>query len=125
MTAERPQAALVLLAHGSRDALWHAPVQAIAARIAARAPHLPLRCAYLEWTAPTLAEAIAELHASGCRQIDVLPLFLGLGRHAREDLPLALSALRQRFPDLRLHARPSLGEDDRLLDAVARMALDG
>ena len=118
-----PAAALILLAHGSRDPLWHAPVQAIARRIAERAPAVPLRCAYLESTAPTLAQAVADLHARGCRRIDVLPLFLGMGRHAREDLPRLLAEQRQRFPGLHLSARTALGEDERLIDAVARIAL--
>ena len=40
--------AIVLFAHGSRDPLWHKPMEAVAAQIATQAPDTPVACAYLE-----------------------------------------------------------------------------
>ena len=125
--AATPAAArgVLLLAHGSRDAQWHHPVQALATRLARLAPDVPARCAYLELSQPDLPTAAAELVALGCTRIDVFPLFLGMGRHAREDLPRLMAALRARFPAVSLHTLPALGEDARVLDLLARIALDG
>jgi sirohydrochlorin cobaltochelatase len=85
MTA--PTKAIVLFAHGSRDPLWHKPMEAVAARIVAMAPDTPVACAYLELSKPDLPTAVATLLALGVHTISVLPLFLGVGKHAREDLP--------------------------------------
>ena len=46
--------AIILFAHGSRDPLWHRPIQAVAQRIAKRDAQVLVRCAYLELTAPDL-----------------------------------------------------------------------
>ena len=92
-----PQA-LVLLAHGSRDAAWRAPFEAIAARISAQMalqqPGLQVRCAYLQLCAPDLAQVAADLCLAGCQHIAIAPLFLGAGTHMREDFPVLLAAVQ-------------------------------
>ncbi len=115
--------AILLFAHGSRDPLWHRPIQAVAARIAQRAPHIAVRCAYLELTEPSLAQAANEVVAQGATSLSVLPLFLGVGKHAREDLPVLMQALRQAHPELQIDCQPAVGEQDALLDLLAEIAL--
>ncbi|KQP15064.1 sirohydrochlorin chelatase [Pseudorhodoferax sp. Leaf267] len=115
--------AIVLFGHGSRDPLWRLPIEAVAARIAATAPHIPVRCAYLELCTPDLAAAVAELARAGATSIQVLPMFLGVGRHAREDLPELVRDLRERHPDLRLDVMPAVGENPRLVALMAEIAL--
>lgn len=117
---------IVLFAHGSRDPLWRAPIEAVADRV--RAQHsggaAEVRCAYLELTEPDLPTAVRELAALGLRRIRILPMFLGVGRHAREDLPLLMQALHRAHPQVRFDLRPAVGEDPRLLDLLARIAAD-
>lgn len=116
--------AIVLFAHGSRDPQWQAPLRAVEARVRARRPQLAVRCAFLEWTAPDLPGAVAELVAEGATVVHILPLFLGVGRHAREDLPLALAGLRERWPDVAFDLRPAVGDDARLVELLATLAID-
>ena len=118
------RAAVVLFAHGSRDAGWRAPIEAVAHQIRMLQPDVEVRCAYLEWTEPDLPRVVTELAISGARDIVVLPLFLGVGKHAREDLPLMIDRLRVQHPAVTLHLRPSVGEDHRLIETIARIALD-
>lgn len=113
---------IVLFAHGSRDPLWRAPIEAVADRIRAEHTTGEVRCAYLELTEPDLPTAVGELAALGLRHIRILPMFLGVGRHAREDLPLLMQALHQAHPQVRFELRPAVGEDPRLLDLLARIA---
>lgn len=115
--------AILVLAHGSRDPLWHLPVQAVAERIRARAPQTAVACAYLELSTPHFAAAVDDLVAAGAGRITVLPLFFGLGRHAREDLPHLLDAARQRHPQVALLALPAAGEHPAVLDLLADLAL--
>mgnify|MGYP000505803725 CR=1 FL=1 len=53
------------------------------------------------------------------RLLVIVPMFLGVGKHAREDLPALLSAIRQNHPSAHFTLLPSIGEDPRLLDLAA------
>jgi len=114
---------IVLFAHGSRDALWRAPIEAVAARVRTLAPSARVCCAYLEHTAPDLPAAVQALLAEGARAVTVWPMFLGAGRHAREDLPRLVQELRQRHPGLLITLQPPIAEHPAVLDAMARTAL--
>ena len=115
--------AIVLLAHGSRDPQWREPVEAVARRIAQQAPERPVRCAYLELAEPDLQTAAAELVAEGATALQVLPLFLGMGHHVREDLPRRVAQLQARFPQLSVTLRPAVGQHAELIDTLTRIAL--
>ena len=121
-SAQTPRG-IVLFAHGSRDPLWRAPIEAVAAQIRARQPETPVLCAYLEMCPPTLSDAASNLIAAGARQLRVFPLFFGVGKHAREDLPLLLAQLRAAHPDVAIELLPAAGEDDRLTALMADIAL--
>lgn len=114
---------LVLLAHGARDPAWSAPFEAAAARVRAARPGVAVRLAYLEFMAPSLPEAGAELAAAGCRRIDVVPLFLGARGHVRKDVPALLDALRRGHPALQVRLHASAGEHPGVVAALADAAL--
>lgn len=116
--------AVVLFAHGSRDPQWHQPIQAVAQRIQATAPDVRVRCAYLELTEPDLLSVAAELAKAGATQVRVLPMFLGVGKHAREDLPVLMAQLRELHPHVHFDAQPAVGEQPALLDLLAQLALN-
>lgn len=115
--------ATVLFAHGSRDPAWRAPIEAVAERMRTLAPGAQVTCAYLEYTTPTLAEAVAALVAGGARQVAVWPMFLGTGRHAREDLPLLMDELRAGHPAVDFALYPAIAEHPEVLQAMALAAL--
>ncbi|MBT9475459.1 CbiX/SirB N-terminal domain-containing protein [Polaromonas sp.] len=115
--------AIVLFAHGSRDPLWRAPIEAVATQIRLRQPDAQVCCAYLELCAPSLPEAALELAAAGARRIKVFPLFFGVGKHAREDLPLLVEQLRAAHPDVVIDLLPAAGEYAQLTALMADIAL--
>lgn len=118
-----PPRGIVLFAHGSRDPLWHRPIEAVAAEIRAQSPHVQVACAYLELSTPDLPTAVGQLVNDGVEAITIVPMFLGVGKHAREDLPLLVQGLRHNFPQLQLTLQPAVGEDPRLIQMLARIAL--
>ena len=115
---------IVLFAHGSRDAAWRAPIEAVAARMREMAPGTRVQCAYLEYTAPDLGTTVAALLAEGARAITVWPMFLGTGRHARDDLPRLLAELREQHPGVAFNLREAIAEHPDVLQAMAVAALN-
>ena len=114
---------IILLAHGSRDPQWREPIEAVAAQIRALAPGTPVLCAYLELCTPSLSEAAANLIAEGADSIRVFPLFFGVGKHAREDLPQLVEQVRANHPGIAVELLPSAGEHQALTALMASIAL--
>jgi sirohydrochlorin cobaltochelatase len=102
---------LILFAHGSRDPEWARPFEKLAGKLGN-----PVRLAYLEHMRPSLDEAIAELVALGVDAIRVVPVFLGFGGHVKQDLPQLVAAAN---PKVRITIDPPVGEDPRVIDAIA------
>jgi sirohydrochlorin cobaltochelatase len=115
---------IVLFAHGSRDARWREPIEAVAATIARREPGVRVACAYLELVEPDLASAVDQMAATGVKSIRLVPLFLGMGKHLREDLPGLVDGLRAAHPTVRFALQAPVGENRQLIDLLATIALD-
>ncbi len=115
---------IVVFAHGSRDARWRAPVEAVAARAAALDPAAKVECAYLDMVEPDLVTAVERLVAAGVAAVRVVPLFLGVGKHLREDLPRLVDDLRGRHPGIQVTLREAVGEDPDVIELLARKALE-
>ena len=114
---------IVLFAHGSRDPLWHKPMEAVARQIVQSQNDAVVVCAYLELSTPSLPTAVAELVQRGVLAITIVPLFLGVGKHAREDLPLLVTDLRQSHPEVTFTLQAAVGENPRLITLLAQIAL--
>ncbi len=117
--------ALLLFAHGARDARWAEPFQAVASRIRARHPGLPVVLAFLEHLTPDLATGLRELRSHGATQVRIVPLFFGRGGHLREDFPRILAAASAAVPDLAIDVTVAAGESEVVQAALAVFALDG
>jgi sirohydrochlorin cobaltochelatase len=114
---------LLLFAHGARDPRWALPFEDVARRIRVVRPAVALELAYLEFMSPDLPEAGHRLAAAGCLTVEVLPLFLGAGGHVRKDLPELLARLAAQHPAVQWRLRPSIGETEGILAAIAAEAL--
>ena len=117
-----PTQGIVLFAHGSRDPLWRAPIEAVEAHIRAHHPGVAVRCAYLELTTPDLPQAAKDLVDQGATAVTIVPMFLGTGKHAREDLPMLVAELRARHPHVQVHVQAAIGEDPRMTALMAHIA---
>lgn len=115
---------LILLAHGARDPSWAKPFERVAAAVRSARPRAAVQLAFLEFMAPGLAEAGHRLARDGCRRIVVLPLFLGTGGHVRRDVPSQILKLRQAYPRVTWHLVAAVGDDARLIETLAAIALD-
>lgn len=115
---------LLLFAHGARDPRWAEPFEAVAAQVRGQRPGMSVRLAFLEFMTPDLPAAAAALVAEGCREIDVLPLFLGAGGHVRKDLPALLQRLQAEHAGVQFRLHPAVGEMPSVIAAMAQAAAE-
>ena len=98
-------------------------MEAVARRIDALSPGMPAVCAYLELSEPSLSQACAELVVNGAQSVRIVPMLLGVGKHAREDIPRLVTELKITHPHVAFELAPAVGESDVLVDLLARIAL--
>ena len=122
-TTSAGRTGLILLAHGSRDALWRQPIEAVLKAVLQTHPQSLAACAYLEACAPDLPTAARGLVEAGVTRITVLPLFLGTGKHAREDIPKLVQEIRDTHPQVAVDLEPAVGEHPRVTALLAELAL--
>jgi sirohydrochlorin cobaltochelatase len=111
--------AIVLFAHGARDARWAQPLLRLQAVLVRRAPQLRVELAYLELQEPGLPATLEALAGQGLQHIRVAPVFWSMGAHAARDLPALVEAFRARHPSVRVEVLPVLAELPGLLEFVA------
>jgi sirohydrochlorin cobaltochelatase len=122
MTTNR--SGILLFAHGARDPAWAQPFEAAAKalRLRAQADGHEVVLGFLEFMQPDIAQAGRDLAERGCRQVTVVPLFLGAGGHVRKDLPRLMGELAEQFPGVQWRLSPAVGETDTLIQALADAA---
>ncbi|WP_261532985.1 sirohydrochlorin chelatase [Burkholderia multivorans] len=115
---------IVLFGHGARDPLWAEPFERLAARLRAAGSAAQVSLAFLELMTPSLDAAVAAQIAAGCTRVTVVPVFFGQGGHVRRDLPQLIDACRAAHPGVEIRCATAVGEDDGVLDAIARYCID-
>ena len=117
--------ALILFAHGARDARWALPFEAVASAVRQHRPDLVVSLAYLEFMSPSLIDAAETAVAQGARRVQVVPLFLGAGGHVRKDLPALMETLGARHPAVTFCLEAAIGEREEVIAAMAQSIVLG
>jgi sirohydrochlorin cobaltochelatase len=116
--AALPQAsAIILFAHGSSDPAWAAPFEKIRARVTAQTTET-VELAYLERMSPSMDEAVAKLTKQGIAHITVIPLFLAVGGHMRNDLPMIVKEIEQKYA-VNITVKQTIGESAEMIAVLA------
>ena len=113
---------VILFAHGSRDPLWRLPIDAVAQRMRDQWPEITVDVAFLELTQPDLPHTVEHMMKLGMTHLRILPMFLGVGRHAREDLPELVEGLVKAYPQMQFELLPSVGEHPAMTALMAKIA---
>ena len=119
--------ALILFAHGSSQASWRAPfddiVQRVQTLLNAQNENVWVQLAFLELMSPSVDQAIHDLTQQGVRDIRIVPLFFGVGKHIAEDLQKMIQAAQMTHPDVMIQIAPALGQSDWMRQAMAEYAV--
>ena len=111
------QTALLLIAHGSREAVANADLHHVADGLRRRGH--PVVEAFLELAEPGIEEGGCRCVAQGATRVVLVPYFLSAGVHVRRDLSAARARLAERFPAVEFRLAEPLGRHPLLLDVVA------
>lgn len=113
---------LILFAHGSVLCGAGETLRAHAERFRARGEFRVVETAFLNYSPPFFAEAVARCAAAGATRIIVVPYFLIPGKFVRTDLPAEIEKARQAHPSLTFVVAEPIGYDASLADALIESA---
>src|SRR5438093_9655808 len=114
--------AILLIAHGSRNAEANADLHHLVTELSRRGPYAIVEPAFLELAEPTIEAAGGRCVARGAHRVILLPYFLSAGVHVREDLQEHCRGLAARFPNLAFSVAEPLGPHPLLVDVIAQRA---
>ena len=114
--------ATVLFSHGSLLCGAGEALQAHAQRLRVQGLTPLVAVGYLNYSEPPFIDAVAECVAAGATRILVTPYFLVPGYFVKVDLPKAVAAAQERFPEVEFVVAEAIGFDARLADALIESA---
>lgn len=110
---------LLFVAHGTPLAGANQPIQSVLTQVQQQVGYGPAVLGYLDCNQPAIPAAFAQLVATGVNRIAILPYFLQLGRHVRQDLPAFFAQARQDYPQIAFVVAQHLDYDLLLAEAAA------
>lgn len=114
--------AIILFAHGARDAEWAAPFNLIQRQLQAARPDAQVGLAFQDFMTPTLEAAVAQAAAQGAKRIVLVPLFMAQGGHLKQDLPRMVGKIRDQHPQLEVTVTSAIGDAPEILQAITDWA---
>lgn len=113
------------MAHGSRIAAANDAVYEVAAMIRAATPDEIVEVAFREIHPPAIQAGIDRCVALGAERILLIPYFLFVGAHVREDLPAAMTLAQERYPQVEFALGNHLGVHPKLAEIVIERIDEG
>jgi sirohydrochlorin cobaltochelatase len=117
-----PNAGILLFAHGSSDPTWAQPFEKILENVRQQTA-MPVALAYLERMQPSLADAVGGFAARGIENVALVPLFLAVGSHMRNDLPVMVREAEARY-GVTIAVCSTIGESPDMTGRIATWAVD-
>ncbi len=114
--------ALLLIAHGSRQAEANDDPIALAAEIRTAGVYAIVEAAFLELAEPTIAGAGRRCVEQGAQRVILAPYFLSAGRHVRRDLQQHRDDLAKEFAAVEFLLAQALGPHALLREIVLQRA---
>jgi len=105
---------VLVVAHGSRAKETEATLEAILKMVKGEMPETVIECAFMEFSERTVERGIAALAEKGVTEIKVVPYFLFMGIHLREDIPQMAGECVKNYPGIKLIMGKPLGVYKRL-----------
>ena len=116
--------AVLLMAHGSRIPEANDAVREIAAMVKEMTRFDIVEVSFREQHLPNIQQGIDTCVDHGAERIILMPYFLYMGAHVREDLPKEMAEAKQRYPRVEFVMGGHLGAHRKLAEIVAERIAD-
>lgn len=117
--------AILLMAHGSRVTEANDAAREIAAMVKAMSGFEIVEVAFREMHEPAIQNGIDRCVAQGAQRVLLMPYFLFVGAHVREDLPEEMDRAKARYPQIEFAMGPHLGVHRKLAELVVERIAEG
>jgi sirohydrochlorin ferrochelatase len=114
--------ALLLIAHGSRQAEANDDLHLVAEELRRRGPYVIVVESFLELATPTIEQAAAECVNLQAQRVILLPYFLSAGLHVQRDLTAIRDRLAECYPRVEFVLAQPLGRHPSLFDVLLERA---
>ena len=113
----------ILLAHGSRDAMWRKSFENLLEKSRIKSPNKKFRLCYLELCKPNLNEVIEELTENNSKITTIIihPIFLSAGVHFNKDIQKMVFDLQSIYPYLKFKINDVVGNNTIVSDAIIKV----
>jgi sirohydrochlorin cobaltochelatase len=112
--------AVLLIAHGSREAVANREVIEMANRLAEKLPGVAIIPCFLEIATPSIPAGFAMAVERGCNHITAVPFFLATGAHVGADIPRILEECRSAHSGVEVEITAAAGPDPGLDEIALR-----
>ena len=109
---------VILLAHGSRRDGANDVMDQLVGMVREASDFTKVNSAFLQFSRPTLQEALKEQVDQGIKEVTVMPVFLFNGIHLSEDIPQILEQEKEKYPSVKILTAKALGMDRRIAEIV-------
>jgi sirohydrochlorin cobaltochelatase len=114
---------LVLVAHGSHRPEWRAAVERVVQEAQRKlGERRSVRLAYMDCTAPTVLDVVAEAMSEDLARVRVLPLFLADEGHVSRDVRPLVDQVRHAYPGLDVEMLPAMGQHPAFVKLICEIA---
>ena len=109
---------VLVVAHGSRAKETEAALDAVLSMVRAKLPETIIESAFMGFSDRTVEKGVSALATKGVTDIKIVPYFLFMGIHLKEDIPAMVSECAANYPDIKIAMGQPLGIDERLADII-------
>ena len=117
---------LLVIAHGSRRVESNLEIESLTKKIASfnTKEFDVIMPAFLEFTEPSIVEAIQKCSDIGAKKVTVLPYFLSAGVHITRDIPSEINKASEINPNLKIKIANYFGSRNEIAEILIKTALD-
>ncbi len=117
--------AILLMAHGSRIPEANDAAREIAAMVKEITGYEIVEVSFREQHLPNIQAGIDACVAKGAERVLLMPYFLFIGAHVREDLPEEMAEAKKRYPHVEFAMGTHLGVHRKLAEVVVERIAEG
>jgi sirohydrochlorin cobaltochelatase len=114
--------AILIVSHGSRSNDAVAEFDQVVELVRASVEFSVVKGAHMELSRPDIPTAVKEIVDAGASEIVVVPYFLFMGNHIKNDIPEILNRLKPLYPGITITFGKPIGFEPLMADILIKRA---